>query len=517
MRLDRIEVELRPRSPWEAMELGVAMVRRHARTIWLAWLAASLPLFALFNAAAWMLDALPWAGVAMWWLKPLFDRFPLFVLSRAVFGGSPTVRETLRAPRTFGWRSLLRDLTWGRPSLTRSVAMPVMLLEGAAGDQLKERRKAIVGARGSSAAMGLTVLCLNFEAILGLSCIAAVFLFVPMEYLSESARAAWALLYESPPQWAQLSLNAIAWLATSFVEPFYMGAGFAFYLNRRTHLEAWDLELAFRRLASRLRAAVPLSVALCLGFAMSGWTPARASPAAESSAAEQAAAIAAGAKGAKQPLERAFDGQAFVEDARFADAVGQAYRDPLLNPKRKQSFWELKWKRDRKRTDPSDSPFGEGFALLFKLAMWLLAAAAVVFILLQIKRWWGPMWGGGKSAPDPSPIAETLAPTPETLPADIAAAARKLWAQGQSRAALALLYRGSVQKMIERADAALAPGATEAECLRASRRMPSGEDREAFAQVVRVWQHAAYAQRLPDNDAFESLLQRAASRFGWAA
>ncbi len=515
MRLDRIEVELRPRSPWEAMELGTAMVRRHARIIWLAWFAASLPLFALLNAAAWMLDALPWAGVAMWWLKPLFDRYPLFVLSRAVFGGAPTLRETLRAPRTFGWSGLLRDLTWGRPSLSRSVAMPVMLLEGAKGEQLRERRKVIVGARGSGAATGLTMLCMSFEAILALSCVASVFLFVPMEYLSESARAVWALLFETPPKWALLAWNAIVWAAMSFVEPFYMGAGFAFYLNRRTHLEAWDLELAFRRLASRLRAATPLAVALCIGLAIGGWTPAYA--ATDGEAAERAAAIVAGTKAPQRPLAQAIDGPAFVEDARFADAVGRAYRDPLLNPKRKQSAWELKWKPDGKSRTGGSSGFGEAAALVFKAAMWLLAIAIVVFLLWQIKRWWGPMWQGGKPAPEPSPIVEAATPSPESLPTDIASAARKLWAQGQTRAALALLYRGSVRTMVERAGAALAPGATEAECLRASRRMPDGEDRDAFAQVVRVWQHAAYAQRMPDADAFESLLQRAALRFGWAA
>ncbi|TKR30340.1 DUF4129 domain-containing protein [Luteimonas gilva] len=519
MRLDRIQVELRPRSPWEAMELGLAMVRRYARTIWLAWFALSLPLFAILNAAAWMLDALPWAGIAMWWLKPLFDRLPLFVLSRAVFGGAPTVRETLSAPRVFGWGGLLRDLTWGRPSLTRSVAMPVTLLEGAKGEQLRERRKAIVGARGSGAAMGLTFLCMTFEGILALSCVTAVFLFVPMEYLSESALAVWSLLFESPPKWAWLAWNAIVWSAMSFVEPFYMGAGFAFYLNRRTHLEAWDLELAFRRLATRLRAAVPLGVALCIGLAAGAWMPAHATPSEAPITAERAAAAAAAAaaKAPRRPLEQAIDGPAFVEDARFAGAVGDAYRDPLLNPKRKQSFWELRWKPDAKRSANPGSGVGEVFALLFKAAMWLAAIGAAVLILWQIKRWWGPMWQGGKAVPEPSPIAEAAVPMPETLPADVASAARKLWMQGQARAALALLYRGSVQKMVERANAALAPGATEAECLRASRRMPSAEDREAFAQVVRVWQHAAYAQRLPDNDAFESLLQRAASRFGWAA
>jgi hypothetical protein len=31
------------------------------------------------------------------------------------------------------------------------------------------------------------------------------------------------------------------------LEPFYVAAGFAMYLNRRVQLEAWDIEQEFRR------------------------------------------------------------------------------------------------------------------------------------------------------------------------------------------------------------------------------------------------------------------------------
>ena len=35
--------------------------------------------------------------------------------------------------------------------------------------------------------------------------------------------------------------------AALFLEPFYVGAGFAMYLNRRVELEAWDVEQELRR------------------------------------------------------------------------------------------------------------------------------------------------------------------------------------------------------------------------------------------------------------------------------
>jgi hypothetical protein len=35
-------------------------------------------------------------------------------------------------------------------------------------------------------------------------------------------------------------------LAVAFIEPFYVAAGFAMYLNRRVELEAWDVEQDLR-------------------------------------------------------------------------------------------------------------------------------------------------------------------------------------------------------------------------------------------------------------------------------
>ena len=106
---------------------------------------------------------------------------------------------------------------------------------------------------------------------------------------------------------------------------------------------------------------------------------------------------------------------------------------------------------------------------------------------------------------------------PEVLPDDVPTEARRLWAQGRPRHALALLYRASVESMAMRADVVLPPGATESECLRASRRMPYETDRSLFARMVRVWQYAAYASRLPEPDEFESLLGTLQQQFRWQA
>jgi hypothetical protein len=529
MRLDRLQVELRPRSPWEAMELGSALLRRDAGRVWCAWLLASLPVFALCNALAWAFDVMWVATLAMWWLKPAFDRIPLFVVSRAVFGQAAGVRESAWAPWRFGRSALLRDLTWGRIGLSRALVLPVALLEGVSGATLRERRKVLAG-QGGQSVVWLTLLCLHFEGLLSLAVLATVPIFIPTEYLSESTRALWSLMFESPPRWAQLLLNLMAWAATSLVEPFYIGAGFGLYLNRRTQLEGWDIEIAFRRLRARLRAAAAVAatlVALCIVLPL----PARAQDSGQAPPAATAPGVHKQQPSDAPPTDRSGKqrpaaatrqsvfGTAAADPQRFQRAAEGAYRDPLLRPTRKQSTWVPKSQDDPEAKNSFSLRWLGALAGLFsETVLWIGLGLLVLWLLWRLPRWWPELWRPlPRDPPAPPAVQETAAPHLDALPHDIAAAARRLWSAGRPRAALALLYRASVEAMAARTDATLPPGATEAECLRASRRLRDAEDRGVFAEVVRTWQLAAYAQRLPDQAGFEGLLARGAQRFGWAA
>lgn len=512
MQLNRITVELRPRSPWEAMELGFALTRRHAAAIWKPWLLLTLPLFAIFNAAGWAIDQVWLAGLVMWWLKPVFDRIPLFVISRAVFGDTPSLRQTLAAQRSWGWGRMLHYLTWRRLGPARSLYLPIDLLEGGDGDNASQRRRTLgAGARGTGAL--LTLVCVNFEIALTFAAVALVLMFVPLEFLPESARAVWALMFEQPPPWAEVAFNALAWAATTAIEPFYVGAGFGLYLNRRTQIEAWDVELAFRRLRARLSAgALSCALILCLAGAAALAPPAPAQaqetpPVKTKPAAEDAT-----------PTLPGVFGDALADDRGFRRAVDRAYRDPLLNPQRKIVTWELRRpSKEKINKIPPPTGLGTVFALIVEYGLWVLLAALVLVGLLTARRWW-PWLRGGAAPREPESAVETTArPVPEALPDDVPAAARRLWRDGRPRAALALLYRASVEAMAQRAGISLVPGATEAECLRAARRMPIAEDRDVFARMVRIWQQAAYAQRLPPEGEFETLLSAVSQRFGWAA
>ena len=100
----------------------------------------------------------------LWWLKPVFDRFVLHVLSHAVFGDLPSVGATLRA-----WRDILRvgvwaDLTYKRISLRRSFHLPITQLEGASAKSRSARIR-LLGQRVGVHAGAITIACMHFEFI----------------------------------------------------------------------------------------------------------------------------------------------------------------------------------------------------------------------------------------------------------------------------------------------------------------------------------------------------------------
>ncbi|WP_313912619.1 DUF4129 domain-containing protein [Tahibacter sp.] len=518
MRLEGLTVALRPRSNWEATDLGIALVRRHADTIWRAWIMVTLPLFALLTLGGALIDMVWLAWLLMWWLKPVFDRVPLYILSRAVFGATPSVGEAVRAQLSWGWRSMPGWLTWRRLHPSRSLLLPVDLLEGLTGPRRRERVRVLQRA-ASGTSMLTTLLAANMEFMLSMAVVVLALMFVPIEFFSDAQQQFWSNLFETSPLWFECLGNLVAWLAISLIEPFYVGAGFGLYLNRRTQLEAWDVELAFRRLAARLAGTAAVLLPLLFGGLLLV-TSARADEAEATPAVDAVGGVAADTvaedigDAPPQSLRRVFAGQYRGDGESFEQSVRQAYTDPDLSPKSTQYVWEL---RDKTKKDADvtldKSPVrlwiesvGKVLAFGAENVLWILVALLIA-LLVRYHRLWLP-WISDRFERERKPDALEVhdITLPDQLPDDVPGAVRALWQQGQPRAALALLYRAAVLRLDQALGTSLPPGATEAECLRRSRRLADTGYADLFARIVRCWQAAAYAQRLPSTGDVESLL-----------
>jgi hypothetical protein len=243
MNLDKITVNIRNRTKWEAMDLGITLIRKFYRPIYISWLIITLPvviiLCIIFPGLCWL------PILILWWLKPFFDRFPLYFLSRMFFGETPHFKKALKELPGFVFKGLLLDVTILRLLPWRSFSMPAKLLEGLKFKRrIKRTRELLKTVRGWSAV--LTIVCLVFEVGLFFSWYFFLYILF-MEGIIVPAD-----IFIRTDFWKFVLQIFLYYLSLSIVEPFYVAGGFALYINRRVFLEGWDIELVFRHMRSRL-------------------------------------------------------------------------------------------------------------------------------------------------------------------------------------------------------------------------------------------------------------------------
>ncbi|HYX65931.1 MAG TPA: hypothetical protein VE935_17070 [Burkholderiales bacterium] len=453
-----IAVELRPRSTWEAIDLGLSMLQR-----W--WRALLLPHAIVFGACAVLATAVagaldrPWIAFAIvWWLKPLYDRVVLHVLSRAVFGELPGTRSVFRAAREWlgsGLAAYLLFRWW--PDMARSFSLPVRQLEGSRGRAARERL-ALLGRRTRGSAVWLTVVCLHFELVLYWSLQLVVTMLIPAKAL-EGRGFFEALSGGQGWTWA----HAAAYAGAVFLlEPFYVAGGFALYLNRRTLLEGWDLEVALRRLAER-HAALAAAVLIAIGTL-----------------------LAPAASYAEKEAKR---------------EIAEVLKAPEFPHEREVMQWMPRERPSPAAMTPPSFAFGESLARAARVLLWIVVAAALAFLAWQLYRALPRLALPARERYRPPESLFGMELAPQTLPADVAAAASALAAEGRLREALALLYRGALSQLVHRRGVQLLSSHTEIEVLR----LAPPDSYRYLESLVDAWRACAYARRPPERSAVETL------------
>jgi hypothetical protein len=190
------------------------------------------------------------------------------------------------------------------------------------------------------------------------------------------------------------------------------------------------------------------------------------------------------------------------------DATEAVYQDPDLN--RLEATRVLRFKPDEERKPTPDA----GPDLIWLRVMvgwiaeaarwlvWLLGAALAAVLLLYLRRWMAVRGDAlhGRAAALPSHVRD-LDIRPESLPDDVAAAVRTLWQRGEARAALSLLYRGALSRLVHDHEVPVRSASTEGECMRLASRHLGADGSAFFERLVGLWQLAVYGARLPEGDA----------------
>ncbi|MEZ5384608.1 MAG: DUF4129 domain-containing protein [Prosthecobacter sp.] len=468
-------MELRPRQPWEAVDLGCAMVRRDFGRLLLLWVCTVFPVWVVICAL--MRVAPEWIPLVVWWLKPLYDRVPLHFLSRAAFGVRPGFAETWKAWPRLWMANLFPALLWRRLSFIRTFALPAQMLEGLRGQAANQRVHTLAIDGGGSGFM-LTYAFLKIESVAVLGLMWGTYGLLPESMQPDIAGMIEAMDFESGFSsgfywWVALCYMAVVTL----VEPFFVGAGFALYLNCRTRIEGWDVELAFRRMASRLTTAAALILAFAL---LSG--PVLAAP-----------GDAAEAK-IQEVLKRPEFEIHKIKTRRWV---------PEDDPE------EEKRKKKKPKRESGDSildGFFNGMGLSTEFVLYGLVACVVGGVIVYlVKNRHLFFYRGGKDDSHAPKVVMGMNIARESLPQDIVEAARAAWAAGELKEALSLLYRGSLSWVVTRRLVPIKDSDTEEDCL--VHVLASGHPAEGdyFRQLTGAWVQVAYAL-LPVSDAEMSAL-----------
>jgi hypothetical protein len=509
MRLTDASVAIRPRSPWEALDLGVLLARRHAGLLMASWALVTVPIFALLCLLLW--DSPGWAIFAFWWLKPAYERLPLYILARALFGDTPSLKQALKALPSLLRPQLLASLTWRRLSPTRSFDLPVLQLEGLSG-QARSQRLVVLGQRDAGAASWLTVVGMHLEIALWLGLASLFYLLLPAQIELDWSWQSLANAAVDEWLWLEHLSNLLYVLVLIVWEPVYVACGFTLYLNRRTALEGWDIELVFRQLRQRLTS---VAYALLLGCGLLLLQTPTAAMAAEIVTSPLPGPEAA--RLLKQPLNS--------QAAR--DSISQLLDQPPFEHRETVTRW--RFGEPEQAADGSEEQLSglfeliekffklaefwnsiDAVALFFEALLWAAMLGLAALLIWRYRQWLGAFVRRiglpQRAATPPSSQLFGLEVTAQSLPADIAGTAEQLWAE-HPRAALGLLYRALLSRLLEDYRLPLNSAFTESEVLHLIEGLEQSE-LTTFSQTLTLhWQNLAYGQRLPPDELRQALCQ----------
>ncbi len=497
MNLDKLQVNACVRSGWQALDLGLLMARAWWRTLFLAGLMPMLPLAAvlllLFSHKPF------WALFILWWLKPFWERLPLYIASRLLFAESPGVWHSMRS---LPLRDMLPWLLWRRFSVQRAFDNPVTVLEGLKGKARRARLRVLHG-KYSDVAVSNQLVGFLCELLLAFGLLVLFDFFTPDTIGPRFYDSFGDLTLVG--EW-MITLAAIA--AMSLVLPFHTMAGFALYLNRRIELEAWDIEISFRNLAQRKRSPSASALLLPAGALLLGVLTLAAPGGVE-------AATAHDRESASELIGQVMQGEDFGQERtlrkwRFKD-WGEEEDESL--PEWFIDF--LEWLEAHIGDSESESEGGGWWQALTGIASWLKILLVVAFVGLLVYllyRYRAPLARLGRRQPEETApqVLFGLDVTPESLPRDVPAEVLRLWQEGAGREALGLLYRASLSRLIDRHQVAFRDSHTEAECAALVREQGIESLTTYFAELTRVWRGLAYGHRAPAGETVRDLCQ------GWS-
>ncbi len=498
MRLEDVTAKIRPRARWESIDLGCAMARRSYGTILMAWLVCVWPLwilgvigFGMISEGGWHLW---WSSLWIWVTLGIAGKVPLHIISRELFGEKVSAWEVIKLwPKMFFanfWRGIFSRFT-----VSRGLSMPVSELEGLRGSAYKARVNLLLRNGGDGATQAVLVSHLMMLVITF-----ACWFFLMMVYQFYGANDLFENFFED------LYLHGddygVSWLfllfyciSVTLIEPLFVGAGFAMYVNSRTLTEGWDIELSFKRLSERLRGNFQQKgrgvglLLVCCGMSLFVMP--------NSQAQEETA---------KQRVERITSAEDYTihehQEKRYERKSSSSGSSSSSSGGSGPSY-----------TGGSGPGAGDVFQGVFQLMFWSIVIVVVGLVIwVIIKNRHALNKTNSLDEVDDLPVVKSVMGmdvTPESLPKALSEEAREAWLRGDHQLSMSLLYRGAISWMVNKGRVPIVESDTENDCVRRVNEKQVPDDTgKFFSHLTDSWVGLAYGKNLPPDSEVMAMCDR---------
>lgn len=505
MNLDAVTAVLRPRGPWEAADFGARMARRDVRQIYGVWFAMTLPLLVLTLLLIYFTPFWGWAVFIYWWLEPLVDGPILHVLSRRLFGEETSVAAAMKQAPRLAMRNWIFWLSPYRFHFSRSVAMPVTQLEGLTGEPRRTRTR-ILNQVASNHGIGLTIAYQHLALAISIGFVLLGFAFIPEAY-QESLGLSWFSNFTDGETRASQAVLLLAFYAAqTALQPWFVGGGFGLYINARTILESWDIEVEFRRMLERRKLVAGATSITLVCIALMFGQPADAQEVGEAVPQEELPQISA-----------------TWEADEVAAALAVVFETEALSDVRQIEEWVANDPDDKEADNDPEmdgivdffAAIGRFISFIVEFGLWFVVLIILIALILTSRRWLPYVrWRPAHVEPRRRITLAQGEVSAETLPADIPAVVLALWQKGEHRLALSLLYRGSVVAAVTQHGVRLPDSATEGACVTAVTEQTTAAHSAFFRKVVAAWVWCAYGTHQPKSEVVAELCNNWKQHYG---
>jgi hypothetical protein len=425
-----------------------------------------IPFFAIpFWLCAFALRMLPgnfqyFSWLILWFLKPLFDRPVLHIISVRFFESKAGIKHFFKGMGGTILRGLPGDLLWRRFSPLRASMMPVRVLEHGSKKTGKEtiKRKEQLKNSGIDYCFFLTLwgIALEISLLIG----EIIFSFIIIDLLK----------IDSPDFTTEFFMKAEIFLFAAWcinyilIETLYVCMGFSLYINSRIEVEGWDIEIMFRTFAKKLKKTSGVLIIFIFLFL---------------------------------PVN------AFTAD--FEDTVPMEKLQEILGSPDfggEKDSWGIRFKNPREDKENNFNPSLDKlrfiFAFILRLIIIALIAALIILIIFYIRR-----FVRNRIYETKEPSITILHGIPCGNPELILQRAVDFLEQGNLRLAWGYCTTAAILSWTTCRGISFPPDATESECVNIVGSSFSGDEVNTFNRLINHWINFAYAGKLPPAGSFE--------------